>query len=76
MGHGLLFKRHGGTTVTLYTDADWGGSLIHRRSTTGHCAFLGGNLITWRSKKQAEISLSSAEAEYQALLRELVKPYR
>ena len=46
VGHGLLFKRHGGTTVTMYTDADWGGSPIDRRSTTGYCAFLGGNLIT------------------------------
>ena len=69
VGHMLLFKRHGGTTVTMYTDADWGGSPIDRRSTTGYCAFLGGNLITWRSKKQAEISLSSVEVEYRALVK-------
>ena len=54
--------------MSMYMDADWGGSPIDRRSTTGYCAFLGGNLITWRSKKQAEISLSSAEAEYRALV--------
>ena len=46
VGHGLLLKRHGGTTVTMYTDANWGGSPIDMRSTTGYCAFLGGNLIT------------------------------
>ena len=50
-------------------DAKWGGSPIDMRSTTRYCAFLGGNLITWRSKKQAKISLSSAEAEYRALVK-------
>ncbi|RDX84158.1 hypothetical protein CR513_34840, partial [Mucuna pruriens] len=34
------------------TDVDYAGSIVDRRSTSGYCMFLGGNLVTWRSKKQ------------------------
>ena len=54
--------------LEAYTDSDWAGSVIDRRSMSGYCTFLGGNLITWRSKKQ-EVSLSSAETELRALKR-------
>ncbi|KAE8700051.1 Pentatricopeptide repeat (PPR) superfamily protein [Hibiscus syriacus] len=49
------------------TDADWGGSSTDRRSTTGYCSFVWGNLVTWRSKKQPVVSRSSAEAEFRAM---------
>ncbi|KAK9006798.1 hypothetical protein V6N11_019129 [Hibiscus sabdariffa] len=42
-------------------------SLTDRKSTSGYCTLLWGNLVTWRSKKQAVISRSSAEAEIRAL---------
>ena len=51
-GHGLLYKANGHLQVEAYTNADWAGSLSDRKSTTGYYTFLGGNLITWRSKKQ------------------------
>jgi len=38
--------------MKIYTDADYARSIVDRRSTTGYCMFLGGNLVTWRSKKQ------------------------
>lgn len=38
-----------------YKDADYAGSLVDRRSTKAYCMFLGGNLVTWRSKKQVEL---------------------
>ncbi|XP_028070908.1 uncharacterized protein LOC114273348 [Camellia sinensis] len=42
----------------LDKDADWTGSVIDRRSTSGYCTFVGGNLVTWRSKKQNMVAMS------------------
>ena len=67
-GKGILFKRNNNNlAVEAYTDADYAGSLVDRRSTTGYCTFLGGNLVTWRSKKQNVVARSSAESEFRAL---------
>ena len=66
-GKGILFKRNGGLVLEAYTDADYAGSLVDRRSTSGYCTFLGGNLVTWRSKKQNVVARSSAEAEFRAM---------
>lgn len=40
---------------------------MDRRSTSGYCSFVGGNLVTWRSKKQNVVARSSAEAEFRAV---------
>ncbi|CAL5349086.1 unnamed protein product [Camellia sinensis] len=64
---GILFSNHGHLRLEAFTDADWAGSIDDRRSTSGYCAFVGGNLVTWRSKKQGVVSRSSAEAEYRAM---------
>lgn len=66
-GKGLLFRRSVALTLECFTDADWAGSKDDRRSTTGYCTLLGGNLVTWRSKKQSVCARSSAEAEYRAM---------
>ena len=51
-GRGLLFKGCGHLQVEAFTDADWAGSVVDRRSTSGYCTFVGGNLVTWRSKNR------------------------
>ena len=51
-GKGLLFKNRGHLQIEAYIDADWARSITDRRSTSGYCSFVGGNLVTWRSKKQ------------------------
>ena len=66
---GILFKRNGGLVLEAYTDANYAGSIVHRRSTSGCCTFLGRNLVTWRSKKQSVVARSSAEAEFRAIAR-------
>ena len=48
---GLWFKRNGHLNVEGYCDADWESCQDDRRSTSGYCTFVGGNLVSWRSKK-------------------------
>lgn len=66
-GKGILFSNHGHLKVEGYTDADWAGSADNRRSTSGYLTFVGGNLVTWRSKKQPVVARSSAEAEFRGM---------
>ncbi|CAL8152275.1 unnamed protein product [Prunus armeniaca] len=53
--------------VEGYTDADWADLVTNRHSASGYFTFVGGNLVTWRSKKQKVVSRSSAEAEYRGM---------
>jgi hypothetical protein len=61
---GLWYPR--GSTFDLigYSDADWAGCKINRKSTSGTCQLLGRSLVYWASKKQNSVALSIAEAEY------------
>jgi hypothetical protein len=57
--------------VKGYTHADWAGSKIDRRSIFGYFTFIGGNLVTWRSKKQNMVTLSSAEVEFRGMVKSI-----
>lgn len=64
---GMFYTKDTNTSLAGFCDADWAGSLDDRRSTSGGCFFLGNNMVSWHSKKQNCVSLSTAEAEYIAL---------
>src|SRR5262249_40378210 len=66
LGRGVLYKNHGHDHIKCFSNADWTGSKIDRRSTT-NCVFVEGNLVSWKSKKQNVVSWSSAESEYRAM---------
>ncbi|KAA0064116.1 putative mitochondrial protein [Cucumis melo var. makuwa] len=61
---GIMYSYDTTSTLVGYCDADWVGSSDDRKSTFGGCFFLENNLISWFSKKQNCVSLSTAEAEY------------
>ncbi|KAK3737083.1 hypothetical protein RRG08_016389 [Elysia crispata] len=60
-----------GLRITGYTDSDWASSMEDRRSTSGYCFSFSlvedGPLISWKSRKQQIVALSTCEAEYIAL---------
>lgn len=64
---GINFVPNGTLNLTGYCDADWGGDTDSRKSFTGYIFKLAGNTITWRSRKQPTVALSTAEAEYMSL---------
>ena len=53
--------------VAAFTDADWGGDLDDRRSIGAYVLKVGDGAVSWKSKKQTCVALSSTEAEYVAL---------
>jgi hypothetical protein len=63
---GLWYPRNADLTLHAYTDADWAGSVDDRKSTSGGAFYMGPRLVSWFSKKQSSIALSTAEAEYVA----------
>lgn len=64
--HALLFEKTEQPLIG-YVDADWGADIDDRASHTGYVFKLAGAAITWESRKQRTVALSSTEAEYIAL---------
>lgn len=67
-GKGLFFSKNGNLEVEGYTDADWAGDKSDGKSTSGYFTFVGGNLVSWRSKKQKLVARSSAESEFRGMV--------
>ena len=61
---GLWYPGNISLSLTGYSDSDFAGCKIDRKSTSGTCHLLGSSLISWQCKKQACVALSTAEAEY------------
>jgi len=62
--YGLWYPRDTNLTLHEYIDANWAGSVDDRKSTSGGAFFMGSRLVSWFSKKQSSIALSTAKAEY------------
>ncbi|GJU65062.1 putative ribonuclease H-like domain-containing protein [Tanacetum coccineum] len=61
---GLWYPRESPFDLEAFSDSDYGGSNLDRKSTTGGCQFLGQRLISWQCKKQTIVATSTTEAEY------------
>ncbi len=61
---GLWYPKGSNFELIGYSDSDYAGCKVDRRSTSGTCQFLGRSLVSWSSKKQNSVALSTAEAEY------------
>jgi len=61
---GLWNPKDAGFELIDYSDSDFTGCKLDRKSTTGGCQLLGGKLVSWTSKKQNSVSISTAEVEY------------
>ncbi|KAL2228468.1 UNVERIFIED_CONTAM: putative mitochondrial protein [Sesamum indicum] len=64
---GLFLPAVNSLDLQGYCDADWASCSDSRSSLTDFCIFLGGPLVSWKTKKQSTVSHSSAEAEYRSL---------
>ena len=80
--YGILYMKGGTSECIGFSDADWAGDTNDRKSTSGYVFMLSGGAVSWSSKKQKCVALSTAEAEYIALssavqesvwLRQLIK---
>jgi hypothetical protein len=61
---GLCYPKGANHTLVGFSDSDFAGCPVDRKSTSGACHFLGRSLVSWSSKKQNLVALSTAEAEY------------
>jgi hypothetical protein len=61
---GLWYPKGSPFDLIGYSDVDWAGCKIDRKSTSGTCQFLGRSLVSWALKKQNSLALSTAKAEY------------
>eukprot|EP00253_Pinus_taeda_P002592 PITA_02592 len=64
--YGLDYRQGDGVRLVGYTDSDWASCASNKKSTSGCCFRLGSVVVSWFSRKQKSVALSSSEAEYMA----------
>lgn len=64
---GILYRKVGDSSLVGYCDSDWGGSVDDCKSTSGYVFSIGSGAISWATKKQSVVALSTAESEYISL---------
>jgi hypothetical protein len=64
VGYGLRYTSVRGVRLFGYIDSDWAGSAVDRKSTSGYCFSMGSTMISWSSRMQSSVALSTVEAEY------------
>lgn len=60
----MLYKKSQNYKLVRFYYVDYVGDRIERESTSERCQFIGGNLISWASKRQVTIALSTTEEKY------------
>ena len=63
---GLWFSASSTLSLSGYSNVDFAGCHLDRKSTSGTCQFLGSSLVSWSSRKQSSVAQSTTEAEYVA----------
>lgn len=66
-GQGIFLNAKDDLQITAFCDSYWSACPLSRRSLSAYIVFLGDSPVTWKTKKQDTVSLSSAEAEYRAM---------
>lgn len=67
MDYGLRYLHQSSLHLSGFSDVEWRGCPITRRSTSAYCIFLRANCVSWSSIKQPTVAKSSTEAEYRAM---------
>ncbi|KAK0587736.1 hypothetical protein LWI29_027914 [Acer saccharum] len=65
--HGIHYKKFQESILIGYSDSDWGGDADNHKSTSGYVFNVGSGAVSWSSKKQPVVALSTTEAEFIAL---------
>jgi hypothetical protein len=63
---GLWYSASSSLSLLGFSDVDFAGCQVDRKSTSGTCQFLGSSLVSWSSRKQSSVSQSTTEVEYVA----------